>query len=115
MPTCHAIGENESLQQAGFRAKFSKTRGLYLSPQNAVLLRDKSTGKGVDEAIAVFRVECNKGYTVMRNHHLRNKELTLKEKDLLLLMLSLPEDLYYTIIVLFRINKKSIDTIHTAI
>ena len=28
--------------------------------------------------MAVFRVERNKGYTVMRNHHLRNKELSLK-------------------------------------
>ena len=30
--------------------------------------------------MAVFRVERNKGYTVMSNHHLRNKELTLKAK-----------------------------------
>jgi hypothetical protein len=28
--------------------------------------------------MVVFRVERNKGYTVMSNHHLRNKELTLK-------------------------------------
>lgn len=27
--------------------------------------------------MAVFRVEKNKGYTVMSNHHLRNKELSL--------------------------------------
>ena len=27
--------------------------------------------------MAVFIVERNKGYTVMSNHHLRNKELTL--------------------------------------
>ena len=27
--------------------------------------------------MAVFRVERNTGYTVMSNHHLRNKELTL--------------------------------------
>ena len=26
--------------------------------------------------MAVFRVERNKGYTVMSNHHLRNKELS---------------------------------------
>ena len=32
--------------------------------------------------MAVFRVERNKGYTVMSNHHLRNKELTLKAKGL---------------------------------
>ena len=34
--------------------------------------------------MAVFRVERNSGYTVMSNHHLRNKELTLKAKGLLL-------------------------------
>ena len=28
--------------------------------------------------MAVFRVERNTGYTVMSNHHLRNKELSLK-------------------------------------
>ena len=28
--------------------------------------------------MAVFRVERNKGYTVMSNHHLRNKELSLR-------------------------------------
>ena len=28
--------------------------------------------------MAVFRVERNKGYTVMSNHHLRNKELSLQ-------------------------------------
>lgn len=27
--------------------------------------------------MAVFRVERNKGYTVMSNHHLRNRELSL--------------------------------------
>ena len=45
--------------------------------------------------MAVFRVERNTGYTVMSNHHLRNKELTLKAKGLLSQMLSLPEDWDY--------------------
>lgn len=30
--------------------------------------------------MAVFRVERNKGYTVMSNHHLRNRDLTLKAR-----------------------------------
>ncbi len=47
--------------------------------------------------MAVFRVERNKGYTVMSNHHLRNKELSLKAKGLLSQMLSLPEDWDYTL------------------
>ena len=32
----------------------------------------------------VFRVERNKGYTVMSNYHLRDKSLSLKAKGLLL-------------------------------
>ena len=47
--------------------------------------------------MAVFRVERNSGYTVMSNHHLRNKELTLKAKGLLSQTLSLPEDWDYTL------------------
>lgn len=35
--------------------------------------------------MAVFRVERIKDYTVMSNHHLRNKNLSLKAKGLLLL------------------------------
>lgn len=32
--------------------------------------------------MAVFRVEKNSGYTVMSNHHLRNRALSLKAKGL---------------------------------
>ena len=38
--------------------------------------------------MAVFRVEKNKGYTVMSNHHLRDRDLSLKAKGLLSQMLS---------------------------
>ena len=48
--------------------------------------------KGVDDEMAVFRVEKNRGYTVMSNHHLRNKDLSLKAKGLLSQMHSLPEE-----------------------
>jgi len=41
--------------------------------------------------MTVFRVEKNKGYTVMSNHYLRNESLTLKAKGLLSQILSLPE------------------------
>lgn len=43
----------------------------------------------------VFRVERNKNFTVMSNHHFKNKDLSLKAKGLLSLMLSLPEDWNY--------------------
>ena len=65
--------------------------------------------------MAVFRVEKNRGYTVMSNHHLRNKELTLKAKGLLSQMLSLPENWDYTLAGLSHINKESIDAIRTAV
>ena len=41
--------------------------------------------------MAVFRVERTRDYTVMSNHHLKNKDLSLKAKGLLSQMLSLPE------------------------
>ena len=57
--------------------------------------------------MAVFRVERTRDYTVMSNHHLRNKELTLKAKGLLSQMLSLPEDWDYTLKGLAAINRES--------
>lgn len=65
--------------------------------------------------MAVFRVERNKGYTVMSNHHLRNKELSLKAKGLLSQMLSLPEGWDYTLAGLSHINRESVDAIRTAV
>ena len=65
--------------------------------------------------MAVFRVERNKGYTVMSNHHLRNKELSLKAKGLLSQMLSLPEDWDYTLAGLSLINREQIDAIREAV
>lgn len=65
--------------------------------------------------MAVFRVEKNGGYTVMNNHLLRNKELSLKTKGLLSQMLSLPEDWDYTLAGLSHINRESIDAIRTAV
>ena len=65
--------------------------------------------------MAVFRVERNTGYTVMSNHHLRNKDLTLKAKGLLSQMLSLPEDWDFTLAGLSYINREKIDAIREAI
>ena len=65
--------------------------------------------------MAVFRVERNAGYTVMSNHHLRNKDLTLKAKGLLSQMLSLPEDWDFTLAGLSYINREKIDAIREAI
>ena len=66
-------------------------------------------------AIAVFRVEKTRDYTVMSNHHLRNTKLSLKAKGLLSLMLSLPENWDYTTKGLSRICEDGIDSINSAV
>ncbi len=63
----------------------------------------------------VFRVERNKGYTVMSNYHLRDKSLSLKAKGLLSQILSLPEDWDYTLSGLCYINRENKDAICSAV
>ena len=65
--------------------------------------------------MAVFSVEKNRNYTVMSNHHLRNKTLTLKAKGLLSQMLSLPDAWDYTLAGLSHINRESVEAIRTAV
>lgn len=65
--------------------------------------------------MAVFRVEKTKDYTVMLNHHLRNKKLSLKANGLMSLMLSLPENWDYTTKGLASICRDGIDSISSAI
>ncbi|MEY8358593.1 DUF6017 domain-containing protein [Anaerotruncus colihominis] len=65
--------------------------------------------------MAVFRVEKTKDFTIMCNHHLRNRSLSLKAKGLLSLMLSLPEDWDYTTKGLAHICKDGVDSITTAL
>ena len=61
--------------------------------------------------MAVFRVQKTQNYTIMSNHHLRNKALSLKSKGLLSLMLSLPEDWDYTARGLASICKEGVDSV----
>ena len=63
----------------------------------------------------VFRVERNKNFTVMSNHHFKNKDLSLKAKGLLSLMLSLPEDWNYNIRGLASLSRDGIDSVRSAI
>ena len=65
--------------------------------------------------MAVFRIEKNRDYTVMSNHHLRNAGLSLKSKGLLSMMLSLPEDWNYTTRGLAKICKEGTDSIGSAL
>lgn len=56
--------------------------------------------------MGVFKIEKNKNYTIMSNHHLRDKLLSYKAKGLLSFMLSLPEDWDYSINGLAKVSKE---------
>ena len=86
-----------AIELCGVAGAVLHEQGVYTcSLKIAVLLRNKSKAKE-SENMAVFRVEKNKGYTVMSNHHLRDRDLSLKAKGLLSQMLSLPEDWDFTL------------------
>lgn len=57
--------------------------------------------------MAIFRIKKTTDYTVMSNYHLKEKEMSLKAKGLLSLMLSLPDDWDYTIAGLVKICKEN--------
>lgn len=57
--------------------------------------------------MAVFKDEKKKNYTIMSNHHLQNKNLSLKAKGLLSYMLSLPSDWDYSLVGLKSNLKES--------
>lgn len=57
--------------------------------------------------MAIFRINKNKNFTSMSNYHLQDKNLSLKAKGLLSVMLSLPEKWNYSIEGLASINKES--------
>ena len=63
----------------------------------------------------IFHVKKTTDYTVMSNHHLRDKSLSLKAKGLLSQMLSLPEEWDYTLQGLAYINREQIDAIRQAV
>lgn len=61
--------------------------------------------------MSVFRVEKNNNFTIMSNHHLRDKNLSNRAKGLLSIMLSLPEEWDYTTEGLVQICKDGYDSI----
>ena len=65
--------------------------------------------------MAVFRVEKTKDYTIMSNHHLKDRRLSLKAKGLLSMMLSLPKEWDYTLKGLARISREGVDAIRGAL
>lgn len=65
--------------------------------------------------MSVFRLDKTHGFTVMPNHHLKNRALSLKAKGLLSLMLSLPNDWDYTLKGLACISLENVDAIRKAV
>lgn len=57
--------------------------------------------------MAVLRVNKTRDYTVMSNHHLKDRRLSLKAKGLLSTMLSLPDTWDYSIAGLVAISKEN--------
>lgn len=65
--------------------------------------------------MSVIRVHKNKNFTVMSNTHLRDKNLSLKAKGLLSVMLSLPDSWDYSIAGLCAICKENETAVKSAI
>lgn len=65
--------------------------------------------------MSIFRVNKTKNYTVLSNHHFKEKGMSLKAKGLLSLMLSLPDDWNYSIAGLVSLSKDGKDSVMAAL
>lgn len=65
--------------------------------------------------MAVIRVNKTRDYTVMSNTHFKERDMTLKAKGLLSLMLSLPDDWDYSVAGLVSLSKDGKDSIMNAL
>lgn len=65
--------------------------------------------------MAIFRTHKNQNYTVMSNYHLKEKNMSLKAKGLLSVMLSLPDDWDYSLAGLVAICKENETSVKSAI
>lgn len=63
----------------------------------------------------VIRIDKTRDYTVMSNHHFRNRNLSLKAKGVMSLMLSLPEGWDYTVAGLATLSKDGLDSVRSAL
>ena len=61
--------------------------------------------------MAIFRVNKTNDYTVLSNYHFKEKNMSLKAKGLLSLMLSLPDDWDYSIDGLVNLSKDGYDSV----
>ncbi len=65
--------------------------------------------------MGVIRVNKTKNYTVLSNYHFKEKDMSLKAKGLLSLMLSLPDDWNYSISGLVKLSKDGKDSVMSAL
>lgn len=65
--------------------------------------------------MSIMRVHKTKNFTVMSNYHFKEKEMSLKAKGLLSLMLSLPDDWNYSISGLVTLSKDGKDSVMSAL
>jgi hypothetical protein len=65
--------------------------------------------------MAVIRINKTRDYTVMSNAHFKDKEMTLKAKGLLSLMLSLPDEWDYSVAGLCALSKDGKDSVMNAL
>lgn len=65
--------------------------------------------------MAIFRTHKNQNYTVMSNYHLKEKNMSLKAKGLLSVMLSLPDDWDYSLAGLIAICKENETAVKSAL
>ena len=65
--------------------------------------------------MAIFRVKKTGNYTVMSNHHFKNRNLSLRAKGLLSLMLSLPDDWDYSVEGLVTLSKDGRDAVRSTL
>ena len=65
--------------------------------------------------MAVMRIHKTANYTIMSNHHFKEREMSLKAKGLLSLMLSLPDDWDYSIAGLATLSRDGKDSVMSAL
>ena len=65
--------------------------------------------------MSVMRIHKTKNFTVMSNHHFKERKMSLKAKGLLSLMLSLPDDWNYSVAGLVKLSKDGKDSVMSAL
>lgn len=65
--------------------------------------------------MSVMRIHKTSNFTVMSNFHFKEKDMSLKAKGLLSLMLSLPEDWNYSVAGLVKLSKDGKDSVMSAL